>query len=181
MGKTLKEKYMKEVIPEMKNKFGLKNDLQVPRVKKVIVNVGIGKYLKDANLVKEVAQSIAAITGQKPLMTKSRKSIAGFKIREGLEVGMKVTLRGKRMWNFMERLVGAAIPRIRDFQGLKESTVDDGGNLNIGIKEHVVFPEILPESVKTMASLQVTVVTDANNREKGLALFRLMKFPIVNK
>ena len=181
MGKTLKEKYMKEVIPEMKNKFGLKNDLQVPRVKKVIVNVGIGKYLKDANLVKEVAQSIAAITGQKPLMTKSRKSIAGFKIREGLEVGMKVTLRGKRMWNFMERLVGAAIPRIRDFQGLKESTVDDGGNLNIGIKEHVVFPEILPESVKTMASLQVTVVTDAHNREKGLALFRLMKFPIVNK
>ena len=176
---SLKERYDKEVILEMKKIFGLKNNLEVPRIKKVVVNAGIGKYLKDANLVKEVTESVAQITGQKPLATKSRKSIAGFKIREGLEVGLKVTLRGKRMWDFLERLIGAAIPRIRDFQGIKKSAVDDGGNLNIGIKEHMVFPEINPESVKSTMSLQVNVVTDAKNKEEALELFRLMKFPII--
>jgi len=176
---SIKEQYNKEVVPEMKRIFGLKNNLEVPRIKKVVVNVGIGKYLKDANLVKEVTESVTQITGQKPLATKSRKSIAGFKIREGLEVGLKVTLRGKRMWDFLERLIGAAIPRIRDFQGIKKSAVDDGGNLNIGIKEHMVFPEINPESVKSTMSLQVNVVTDAKNKEKALELFRLMKFPII--
>ncbi len=163
----------------MKKIFGLKNNLQVPCIRKIVVNAGIGKYLKEANLVKEVSESITQITGQKPLMTKSRKSIAGFKIREGLEVGMKVTLRGKRMWDFLERLVGAAIPRIRDFQGIKKSAVDDGGNLSIGIKEHMVFPEINPESVKSIMSLQVNIVTDAKNKEDALELFRLMKFPII--
>jgi large subunit ribosomal protein L5 len=177
--KSLKEQYNKEVVPEMKTIFGLKNNFEVPRIKKVVVNVGIGKYLKDGNLVKEVTESVAQITGQKPLATKSRKSIAGFKIREGLEVGLKVTLRGKRMWDFLERLVGAAIPRIRDFQGIKKSAVDDGGNLNIGIREHMVFPEINPESVKSTMSLQVNVVTDAKNKEEALELFRLMKFPII--
>lgn len=175
----IKEQYNKEVVPEMKKIFGLKNNLEVPRIEKIVVNVGIGKYLKDANLVKEVTESITRITGQKPLATKSRKSIAGFKIREGLEVGLKVTLRGKRMWDFLERLIGAAIPRVRDFQGIKKSAVDDGGNLNIGIKEHMVFPEINPETVKSTMSLQVNVVTDAKNKEEALELFRLMKFPII--
>jgi len=174
----LKEKYNTEVIAEMKKKFGLKNALQVPHIEKVVVNIGIGKFIKDANLVKDVTATITTITGQKPLTTKARQSIAGFKIREGLEVGLKVTLRGRRMWDFLDRLVGAAIPRIRDFQGIKASSVDGSGNLNIGIKEHVIFPEILPENVKNMASLQVTVVTDAKNREKGMELFRLLKFPI---
>ena len=174
----LKEKYNTEVIAEMKKKFGLKNALQVPHIEKVVVNIGIGKFIKDANLVKDVTATITTITGQKPLTTKARQSIAGYKIREGLEVGLKVTLRGRRMWDFLDRLVGAAIPRIRDFQGIKASSVDGSGNLNIGIKEHVIFPEILPENVKNMASLQVTVVTDAKNREKGMELFRLLKFPI---
>jgi large subunit ribosomal protein L5 len=174
----LKEKYNKEVLAEMKKKFGLKNDLQVPKIEKVIVNIGIGKFIKDSNMVKDVAETIATITGQKPLTTKARQSIAGFKIREGLEVGFKVTLRGRRMWDFLDRLVGAAIPRIRDFQGIKSTSVDGSGNLNIGIKEHVIFPEIMPENVKNMVSLQVTVVTDAKNREKGMELFRLLKFPI---
>lgn len=178
---TLKELYKKEVVAEMKKQFGLKNSLEVPRISKVIVNAGIGKYIKDADAVRNVAESIAAITGQKPLMTKSRKSIAGFKIREGLEVGMKVTLRGKKMWEFLERLVGAAIPRIRDFQGIKNSAVDSSGNLNIGIKEHAVFPEILPEGVKNMVSLQVTVVTRAKKREQCPALFKAMKFPVVKQ
>jgi len=174
-----KEKYNTEVVPEMKKKFGLKNNLQVPRIEKVVVNVGIGKFIKDSNQVKDVVTTITEITGQKPLMTKARLSIAGFKIREGLEVGMKVTLRGKRMWDFLERFVGAAIPRIRDFQGIKESAVDGSGNFNFGIKEHVIFPEILPEHVKHMVSFQVTIATNARNRENGLELFRMLKFPIV--
>lgn len=177
---NIREKYKKELMSEMKKKFGLKNDLEVPSIRKVIINAGIGKYLKDSNLVEDVKKSLIVISGQKPLMTKSKQSIAGFKIREGLEVGMKVTLRGERMWNFLERLVGAAIPRIRDFHGIKESAVDESGNLNIGIKEHVIFPEIMPEHVKNMLSLQVTVVTNAKNREKGMALFKMMKFPIEN-
>ncbi|MFA6382868.1 MAG: 50S ribosomal protein L5 [Parcubacteria group bacterium] len=176
---TIKELYNKEAVAEMKKKFGFKNNMQVPRIEKVVVNVGIGKFIKDANLVKDVTATVTMITGQKPLTTKARKSIAGFKIREGLEVGNKVTLRGRRMWDFLDRLVGAAIPRIRDFQGIKESAVDGSGNLNIGIKEHVIFPEIMPENVKNMIGLQVTVVTNAKNREKGLELFRLLKFPIV--
>lgn len=175
---NLKELYNKEVMPELQKKFSLGNAMQVPRIEKVVVNVGIGKFLKDANMVKDVTETITAIVGQKPLTTKARKSIAGFKIREGLEVGMKVTLRGKRMWEFLDRLVGAAIPRVRDFQGIKESAVDANGNLNIGIKEHVIFPEIMPENVKNMVGLQVTVATNAKNREKGMELFRMLKFPI---
>ncbi len=162
----------------MKKKFGFKNNLQVPVIEKVVVNAGIGKYIKDANMVKEAVQAIESITGQKPVLTKSRKSIAGFKIREGLEVGVKVTLRGRRKWDFVDRLVGASIPRIRDFQGIKETAVDESGNLNIGIKEHTVFPEILPENVKNIMSLQVNVVTTAKNKEEGMELFRLLGFPI---
>lgn len=174
----IREKYNKEVITELKKEFKLKNGFEVPQIKKVVVNVGIGKFIKDGNQVKDIEESMRAITGQKPLLTKSKKSIAGFKIREGLEVGMKATIRGKRMWDFIERLVSAAIPRIRDFQGIKESSVDESGNLNIGIKEHLIFPEIAPEYVKNIFSLQVTVVTDAESREKGIALFRKLGFPI---
>lgn len=178
MKNSLKEKYNKEVVSEMKKKFGLDNVFQVPKIKKVVVNAGIGKFLKDSNQVKDVVATMQVITGQKPLMTKARLSIAGFKLREGQEVGMKVTLRGRRMWDFLERLVAASIPRVRDFQGLKESAVDADGNLNIGIKEHVIFPEILPENVKHMIGFQVTVVVDVKSREKGLELFRMLKFPI---
>lgn len=175
---SLRERYNKEVILEFKKKFGLKNNMQVPRIEKVVVNAGIGKYLKDSNILKDVEETLKTITGQKPIFTKSKKSIAGFKIREGLEVGLKVTLRGKRKWDFLERLIGAAVPRIRDFQGLKESAVDNGGNLNIGFKEHTVFPEILPESVKNIIGFQVTVATNAKDRQSGRELFKMMKFPI---
>jgi large subunit ribosomal protein L5 len=177
---TIQEKYNKEAVPKMKEKFGLTNDLEVPRIEKVVMNIGVGKFIKDSNQIKDIRESLAVITGQKPLDTKSRKSIAGFKIREGLEVGMKITLRGRRKWDFIERLVSASIPRIRDFRGIKESSVDKSGNLNIGIKEHLIFPEILPEHVKNIFSLQVTIVTDAHDRERGLALFRMLGFPIEN-
>ncbi len=174
----VRKKYKKIVIPEMKKKFNFKNDFEVPKIIKVVINTGIGKYIKDSAQVEEIIKSISAITGQKPLMTKAKKSISGFKIRKGLEVGMKVTLRGRRMWDFIEKLVGVALPRVRDFRGIKESAVDKSGNLNLGIKEHLVFPEIMPEQVKSIFSLEVTIVTNAKNKEKGLTLFKLLSFPL---
>jgi large subunit ribosomal protein L5 len=178
---SIHEKYNSEVIAQMKSKFKLGNDLEVPRIMKVVVNAGVGKYLKDSSQTDEVSRWITAITGQKPLLTKARHSIAGFKIREGLEVGMKVTLRGRRMWNFIARLVQSALPRVRDFQGLKNSAVDSKGNLNIGIKEHLIFPEVVPEQVKNIFSFQVTIVTNAENSQKGTELFRLLGFPMAKE
>jgi large subunit ribosomal protein L5 len=175
---TIKDKYNKEVVLKMKKQFNLANSLEVPRIEKVVVNAGIGKFLKETASVSEIMEALTKITGQKPLMTKARKSIAGFKIREGLEVGMKVTLRGNRMWNFIEKLVGTALPRVKDFRGLKESSIDGQGNLNIGIKEHLIFPEISPEQTKYIFSLEVTAVTNAKDRKKGLTLFKLLGFPI---
>ena len=176
---SIKEKYSKAAIAEMKAKFGFQNALQVPRIQKVVVNAGIGKFIKDSNMIKDIVSSMEVITGQKAVLTKSRTSIAGFKIREGLEVGVKVTLRGKRMWEFLDRLVGAAIPRIKDFQGIKNSSVDGNGNLNVGLKEHVIFPEIMAENVKNVFGLQAVIVTNAKTREEGLELFRVLGFPIV--
>ena len=175
---SIHEKYNKVVVPELKKQFGRGNDFEVPKIEKVVVNVGIGKFLNDSALVADVLNSVEIITAQKPLKTKSRKSIAGFKIREGLEVGIKVTLRGKRMWDFLERMVGAALPRVKDFHGIKLSAVDTDGNLNIGIKEHMIFPEILPEQVKNIFPFQVTVVTSAKDSEEGMALFRALGFPM---
>jgi large subunit ribosomal protein L5 len=175
------KKYKEEVVPEIRKEFGLKNNFQVPKIVKVVVNTGIGKFLKDSNQVKEIVEAITLITGQKPVMTKAKKSVAGFKTREGLEIGIAVNLRGKRMWDFLNVLVGAAVPRIRDFQGIKETSVDQDGNLNIGIKEHLIFPEIMPEYVKNVFSLQVNIATNARNRGKGMALFRKLGFPIENK
>ena len=175
---SIYKKYRESVIPRMKEEFKFKNSLECPKIKKVIVNVGIGKFLKDNGQVSDIEKSIETITGQKPLMTQAKKSIAGFKIREGLNVGIKVTLRGRRMWDFIERFVNAALPRVRDFHGIKKSAVDKGGNLNIGIKEHLIFPEIFPEQVKNIFSLEVNVVTDAKNREIGESFFRKMGFPM---
>ena len=172
------DKYIKTVAAEMKNKFGYKNVMAVPRIKKVIVNVGIGKIIKENDKIEEVVNSITAITGQKPVKTKAKKAISGFKVREGMEIGVKVTLRGKRMWQFIDRLVSATLPRTRDFQGINRKAVDQGGSLNIGIKEHMIFPEISPERVKHTFGLQVTVSTDAKTQKEGLELFKLLGFPI---
>ena len=173
-----KEKYIKTVAAEMKNKFGYKNVMAVPRIKKVVVNVGIGKIVKENDKIEEIVNSITAITGQKAVKTKAKKAIAGFKIREGMEVGVRATLRGKRMWQFIDRLVSATLPRTRDFQGINRSAVDSRGNLNIGIKEHLIFPEISPERVKHIFGLQVTISTDANTQAEGLELFKLLGFPL---
>ena len=178
MYKSIKEKYNSKVVSEMKEQFGFKSNLQVPRIEKVVINVGIGKFIKDSALVEDVKKTILAIAGQKPVMAQAKKSIAGFKIREGQEVGIKATLRGKRKWDFIEKLVGVAIPRVRDFQGIKDSSIDASGNFNFGIKEHTIFPEIMAENVKNTVGFQVTIVTTAKNREEGLALFKLMGFPL---
>jgi large subunit ribosomal protein L5 len=175
---TIYEKYKTEVAVEMKKSLNLSNVLQVPKIEKVVINIGIGKFIKDSALVADIFNSLKSISGQKPVMTRAKQSIAGFKTREGLEIGIKVTLRGKRKWDFLEKLVGASIPRIRDFHGIKVGAVDKSGNLNLGIKEHLIFPEISPEQVKTTFGMQVNIVTNARTQEKGMMLFRLLGFPI---
>lgn len=173
-----KEKYAKTVQAEMMKKFGYKSVMAVPRIQKVVVNVGIGKLVKENDKIEEVVSSLTAITGQKPVKTKARKAIAGFKIREGMEVGVKVTLRGVRMWQFIDRVVAATLPRTRDFQGLNRKAVDKGGSLNIGLREHTIFPEISPERVKHIFGMQITVSTSAHTQEEGLELFKLLGFPL---
>lgn len=178
---SIHEKYNKTVLAELKKQLGKKNDFEVTHIEKAIVNVGIGRFLNDSGMVTDVEESLKIITGQKPLRVKAKKSIAGFKIREGQEVGLKVTLRGRRMWDFLDRMVGAALPRIKDFHGIKLSAVDANGNINMGIKEHMIFPEILPEQVKNVFPLQVIVTTTAKDQEEGMALFRLLGFPMETK
>lgn len=175
----LKQKYIKEVISKMIDKFGYKNTMAVPKIRKVIVNVGIGSgALKDEKAQELIAKDLALITGQKPAPTQAKKAISSFKTRKGMIVGLKVTLRGKMMFDFLFRLINVAIPRIRDFRGLDPKLIDQGGNLNIGIKEHIIFPEISTEDVKRIFGMEVTIVANARNREEAIELFKLLGFPI---
>jgi len=165
-------------------RFGYKNPMAVPKITKVTVNTSFGKQAvtktssEREKLQNLIAQDIALIAGQHPTLVKSKKSIAGFKLREGLEVAAVVTLRKQRMWDFLERLIYLSLPKSRDFKGLDQKGVDKGGNLNIGFREHINFPEIFTEKEKTIFGLQITVSTDAKNREQGMELFKLMGFPI---
>ena len=174
---SVKTIYTEKAVPAMKKDLNIKNPLAVPRVAKVVVNVGIGKILKDQKRVDEVVASLQMITGQKVLLTKARKAIAGFKIREDLEIGARTTLHGKRMWDFLDRLFLIALPRVRDFQGATMNSVDHSGNLNLGIKDHTIFSEIIPEKVQHIFSFQVNVVTTARNNEEGRSLFRHLGIP----
>ena len=175
---SLKQLYTEKAIPALEEKFGYTNAMAVPRVLKVTVNAGIGRFIKESQRVEEIVRSLEAITGQKVVLTKARKAIAGFKTREGLEVGARVTLRGDRMWQFLDRLVKVAMPRIRDFQGIETSTVDSYGNLNIGLRDHTMFPEISPEKVQTIFGFQVNVTTTATKQEEGVELFRVLGVPL---
>jgi len=177
----LKEKYQKEVIPQMKEKFGYRNDLAVPKIEKVVINTGIGKFRQDQKAVEEIERALSLISGQKPVFTLAKKSISSFKIRKGMKVGFKVTLRGQRMYDFLERLIYLALPRSRDFRGIDQKSIDEKGNLTIGIKEHIIFPEISHEEVKTIFGLEISVITNAKRREEGLELLRLIGFPIKTK
>ena len=173
-------KYRKEVLPAMKVKFGYKNVMAVPKIEKVVVNVGYGRraVAKETKAIEKIEQDLTKITGQKPAVRKSKKSISGFKVRQGLDVGMMVTLRGRRMYDFIDRLISISLPRSRDFHGLDQGAFDQHGNLSIGIKEQTIFPEVTYESLKDIFSLQVTVTTTAKSKEEGVELLRLMGFPI---
>ena len=180
----LPEKYRKEVIPAIMEKFGYTNKMAVPKIEKVIVNIGFGRLVagKSSEEQKKIWQQILAdlalITGQRPILTKAKKSISGFKTKIGLPIGAMVTLTGKRMFDFLERLIHIALPRSRDFQGISQESFDKGGNLTIGVKEHIVFPEILPEKAKNIFGLEITIVTTAKNKEEGVELLKLFGFPI---
>jgi large subunit ribosomal protein L5 len=167
-----------EAITRLREKLEISNILALPKILKVVVAVGIGQARFDQNLVKEIEANLIKITGQKPVSTKSRKSIAGFKVRQGDLIGLKVTLRGKRMIDFLHRLINLALPRIRDFRGITQSQIDQGGNLNLGIKEHIIFPEIHQESVEKVHGLNITVCTDAHTREQAFELFKAYHFPM---
>ena len=175
---SFKEKFTKEVIPKMKERFGYKNNLAVPRILKVIVNTGTGKALKNEKMQEMIAKNLAKITGQKPIFTLAKKAISGFKTRKGMIIGLKVTLRGKRMYDFLDRLIKAALPRIRDFRGIPEKSIDKEGNLTIGVKEHIIFPEIAQEEIKILFGLEIAIVTNAKKREEAIELFKLLGFPI---
>ncbi|MBI2068944.1 MAG: 50S ribosomal protein L5 [Candidatus Yanofskybacteria bacterium] len=174
----LLQKYRKEAIPAMQKEFNIANVMAVPKVEKVVVNIGIGRVAKDEKITEKIAKDLTVISGQKPVFRKAKKSISGFKSREGMKVGVSVTLRGKRMYDFMDRLISIALPRSKDFRGIETGNFDKNGNLNLGIKESSIFPEITYETLKDIFSLEVTVVTTAKDRQRGIALLRLMGFPI---
>jgi len=174
---NLKEIYQKKVIPEMKKQFGYENDLQVPKLDKAVLNVGLGKGIKDASFIENAESTLVRITGQKPLKTKAKKSISNFKIRQGMVIGLKVTLRGQRMWDFVEKLVRITLPRVRDFRGLDLKSLDKNGNLNIGIKEHLSFPEIKADEIEKLHGLEIAIVTTAKTKEESAALLLALGFP----
>jgi len=180
----LKEKYQKEVIPEMMKKFGYKNVLSTPKIEKVVLNTGFGKLIsgktskEQEKIINSILEDLTLITGQRPIKTKARKSISGFKLRKGLAIGAKITLRRKMMYDFLERLINIVLPRSRDFRGIEFSSFDKKGNLTIPIKEHIAFPEISPEKTKSIFGLEISVVTDGKSREEIVELLRLLGFPI---
>lgn len=176
---SLKQKYQKQIIPEMKKRLGYKNSQAVPKIKKITVNVGINRNIteKDHKYIEIVAGTISEITGQKPVLNMAKKSIAGFKIRASTTVGASVILRSAKMYDFFEKLINIALPRIRDFRGIPLKSVDKNGNLSIGFREQTVFPEINPEKMERIHGLQVVITTTAKSREAGIELFKLFGIP----
>ncbi|HCE76507.1 MAG TPA: 50S ribosomal protein L5 [Dehalococcoidia bacterium] len=175
----LLQKIRDEIGPEMIKEFGYGSVMQVPRLDKVIVNIGLGEALQNARAIESVTADLARITGQRPVTTKAKKSIAGFKIREGMPIGAMVTMRGRRMYEFVDRLLNASLPRIRDFQGLSRNSFDGRGNYSIGIREHTIFPEIDYNSIDRIRGLQIVIVTSAVNDQEGMRFLELAGMPFV--
>jgi large subunit ribosomal protein L5 len=176
----LKEKYRSEIAPALKDEFGLANVMQIPGLTKIVVNMGVGEAARDGKLIDGAIRDLAAITGQKPAVAKARKSIAQFKLREGMPIGAHVTLRGDRMWEFLDRLLSIALPRIRDFRGLDPRQFDGKGNYTFGLTEQVMFHEIDPDKVDRQRGMDITVVTTAATDEEGRALLRQLGFPFAD-
>ena len=177
MNSVLKEKYDKTVKTELRKQFSYGNVMQVPRVEKIILNIGMGEAIGNAKAMDAAAGDLATITGQKPIVTKSRKAISNFRLRIGIPIGLKVTLRGERMWHFLEKLITVALPRIRDFQGVPEKSFDGRGNFSLGLKEQLVFPEIEYDKIDRLRGMEITIVTTARTDEEGRALLRSLGMP----
>lgn len=177
MESRLYAKYKKEIVPALQKELGYKNALQVPKLVKVVLNVGYGRQAKEATFVDNVAETLQAISGQKPVHNKSTKSISNFKIREGMAIGASVILRGKRMYDFIDKLVSITFPRVRDFRGISPKSFDKQGNYSIGFNEHIAFPEIKSDAVDKLHGLQVVINTTAKNRAEGMALLQYLGFP----
>ncbi len=176
----LKEKYKKEVVPSLINDFSYKNVMQVPRLKCIVLNIGMGEAIQDIKLLDAAVKELATITGQAPVITRSKKSIAGFKLRQGVSIGCKVTLRGKRMYEFLDKFISLALPRIRDFKGISAKSFDGRGNFAFGIKEQIIFPEINYDKVASIHGMDLIIVTSAGTNEEGKAFLRYLGIPFTN-
>ena len=175
----LKQRYQEELVPRLQRELGYGNVMQVPRPEKIILNMGVGDAIKDGRMLEAALADLTVITGQKPVVTKARKSIAGFKLREGQEIGAKVTLRGDYMWEFLDRLLALALPRIRDFRGLSPDAFDGHGNYTMGVTEQLIFPEVDYDKVAKVRGMDITVVTNAAGDDEGRALLIALGFPFV--
>ncbi|SHE80972.1 LSU ribosomal protein L5P [Desulforamulus putei DSM 12395] len=175
----LKEKYLKEVVPALMQKFGYKNIMQVPKVEKVVINIGLGEAIQNSKAVDAAVGDLMAITGQRPITTKAKKSIAAFKLRAGMTIGAKVTLRGERMYEFVDKLFNIALPRVRDFRGVSDKSFDGRGNYTLGLKEQLIFPEIEYDKIDKVRGMDITFVTTAKTDEEARELLRLMGMPFV--
>jgi len=175
------ERYRNEVAPALFKQFSFKNVMQVPRIEKIVVNIGVGEALENAKALDAAVGDLTTVTGQKPVTTKARKSIANFKLREGRLIGAKVTLRGERMWAFLDRLLNIALPRVRDFRGVSANAFDGRGNYTLGIKDQLVFPEIEYDKIDKLRGMEVTIVTSARNDEQARALLQMLGMPFGKK
>lgn len=173
----LHDYYNETVVAELAKEFGYKSIMQVPRIEKITLNMGVGEAINDKKLLENATADMTAIAGQKPVVTKARKSVAGFKIREGYPIGCKVTLRGERMWDFLERLISISVPRIRDFRGLNPKSFDGRGNYSMGVREQIIFPEIDYDKVDRIRGLDITITTTAESDDEGRALLTAFNFP----
>ena len=177
----MQEKYNNEVVPALRKAFDLKNIMQVPRITKVVVNIGMGEALDNPKALESAVSDLTIITGQKPVMTKARKSIANFKLREGRLIGTKVTLRGDRMWAFLDRLMSTALPRVRDFRGVSANAFDGRGNYTLGLRDQLIFPEIEYDKIDKLRGMEVTIVTTAKNDDQARVLLQMLGMPFSKK
>ena len=180
MNKML-ERYQNEAVPAMKKAFNYKNVMQIPRIQKIVVNIGVGEALDNAKALEYAVADLTTVTGQKPIQTKARVSIANFKLREGRIIGTKVTLRGPRMWDFLDRLVNVTLPRVRDFRGVSANAFDGRGNYTLGLKDQLVFPEIEYDKIDKLRGMEVTIVTSARNDDEARTLLQLLGMPFSKK
>ena len=177
MAPRLKEKYQKEVVPALQKEFDYNNPMQVPSVHKVVVNIGMGEAIQNAKAMDAAVSDLSSITGQRPVITRAKRSVAAFKLREGMQIGCMVTLRGERMYYFLDKLINVALPRLRDFQGISPEAFDGRGNYTLGLREQLVFPEIDYDKVDKVRGMEVSIVTTARTDEEGRRLLRLMGMP----